>query len=113
MASRIMQFRYYAEGNANNQPASFSWPNYCTQESFKPYSPINQLGIQTLPGIKIYINSSLTPIIIGANGIFELDVSNTSAIISGLRVDQADMEKIRDLENGYLIIDIVYGEQGD
>ena len=113
MASRITQLRYYAEGNPNNQPSVFSWPNYCTQESFKKYSPINQLGIQTLPGTRIFINSSLTPIIIGSTGIFELDVSNTSATISGLRVEQASMEQIRDLENGYLIIDLVYGEQGD
>lgn len=109
MATRITQFRYYAEGNENNFPQENSWPSYCSQETFKKYSPILQLGIQTLPGTKIYINSSINPIIIGATGIFELDVTNTSASINGLRVDQTSMELIRDLPNGYLIIDLVYG----
>lgn len=113
MATRITQFRYYAEGNENNFPKENSWPSYCSQETFKKYSPISQLGIQTLPGTKIYINSSINPIIIGATGIFELDVTKTSAVINGLRVDQASMELIRDLENGYIIIDLVHGEQED
>ena len=112
MATRITQFRYYAEGNENNYPQDFSWPSYCSQETFKKYSPILQLGIQTLPGTRIYLNSGISPIIIGATGIFELDVTNTSASIHGIRVDQQSMELIRDLENGYFIMDIVYGDQG-
>lgn len=113
MATRMVQFRYYAENNANNFPVENSWASYCTQETFKKYSPILQLGIQTLPGTRFYINSGITPIIIGATGIFELDVTNTSASITSLRIDQASMEQIKKLENGYLIIDLVYGEQGD
>lgn len=111
MASRVTQFRYYAEGNVNNYP-ELSWPNYCTQETFKKFSPITQLGIQTLPGTRIFLNSSLEPIIIGTSGIFELDVSSTTAVITGLRVEQQSMELIRDLPNGYIIIDMVYGDQG-
>lgn len=113
MANRITQFRYYSEDNPNNYPIDNSWASYCTQETFKKYSPIMQLGIQTLPGTRIYLNSGITPIIIGSTGVFELDVSNTSATITGLRVDQYDMELIKNLPNGYIIIDLVYGEQGD
>lgn len=113
MASRLTQFRYYAEDNQNNQPADLQWAAYCTQETFKKYSPILQLGIQTLPGTRFYLNSGTTPIIIGSSGVFELDVTNTSATITGLRIDQASMELIRDLMNGYIIIDLVYGEQGE
>ena len=112
MAMRITQFRYYAEDNQNNQPLDLQWAAYCTQETFKKYSPILQLGIQTLPGTRLYLNSSTTPIIVGASGILELDVTNTSATITGLRIDQASMELIKNLSNGYLIIDLVYGDQG-
>ena len=112
MATKVTQFRYYAEDNPNNYP-KISWPNYCTQETFKPYSPVTQLGIQTLPGTKLYLNGSLEPIIIGGSGIFELDVTSTTAVISDFRIEQKSMEMIRDLPNGYLIIDLVYGERGD
>lgn len=113
MATRITQFRYYAEDNKNNFPSKNTWASYCTQETFKKYTPIMQLGIQTLPGTKFYLNSAITPIIVGSTGVFELDVTNTTASITGLRIDQGSMELIRDLPNGYLIIDLVYGEQGD
>lgn len=113
MANRITQFRYYAEDNENNYPLENSWASYCTQETFKKYSPITQLGIQALPGTRFYINSGITPIIIGSTGVFELNVTNTAASITGLRIDQASMETIKNLPNGYLIIDLVYGEQGD
>lgn len=112
-ASRMVQLRYYTEGNANNYPSNITWPEFCTQETFKKYSPITQLGIQALPGTRFYINSGINPIIIGGSGIFELDVTNTSASITSFRMDQKSMELIRDLETGYLIIDLVYGEQED
>ena len=112
MATKITQFRYYADGNPNNYPLEWTWPHYCTSETFKKYSPIKQLGIQTLPGTRLYINSSNTPIIVGSTGIFELDVATTTATINGLRIEQDSMELIRNLDNGYLIIDIVYGDQG-
>lgn len=108
MATKIAQFRYYAEQNSNNQPQDWSWATYCEASTFKNYSPILQLGIQTLPGTQLYINSSTTPIIVGHTGIFELDVTNTSASIANLRIEQSSMQQIKDLPNGYLIIDIVY-----
>ena len=110
MATRMLQFRYYYDGNENNNP-NWKWQLYCTANSFKKYSPITAIGVQTLPGTKIYLNGSITPIIIGNSGIFELDVANTSATINNFRVDQESMKLIRDLQNGYIIIDIVYEEQ--
>ena len=111
-SSRMIQLRYYKEGSANNYPSDITWPEFCTQETFRKYNPITQLGIQALPGTRFYINSGINPIIIGGSGIFELDVTNTSASITSLRMDQKSMELIRDLETGYLIIDLVYGEGG-
>jgi hypothetical protein len=36
--------------------------------------PIVQLGIQSVPGTKFYLNGSNNPIIIGNTGIYELDL---------------------------------------
>ena len=112
MAMRMLQFRYYKDNNQNNSPMNWNWTYYCAADTFKSYSPIVSIGIQSLPGTKFYLNDSLNPIILGVSGIFELDVSNTSATINNLRIDQKSMDLIRTLDNGFLIIDIVYEEQG-
>lgn len=109
MASKIHQFRYYSENNPNNYPQDWSWPVYCSTDTFKKYSPIMQLGIQTLPGVKFYLNSNTNPVIVGSTGIFELDITSTSGSIASLRIEQDSMEEINQLENGYLIIDMVCG----
>ena len=113
MATRVEQFRYYAQGNDNNYPSNWAWPAYCTVQTFRDKSPIYQLGIQTLPGTKLYINSSITPIVIGSSGIFELNVTDTSASITSFRIEQESMKRIDEEKNGYLIIDMVHGEQED
>lgn len=112
MATKMLQFRYYKDNNKNNNPQNWNWTHYCSPDTFKQYSPIVSIGIQSLPGIKFYLNDSLNPIIIGVSGIFELDISNTSATINSLRIDQQSINLIKSLENGYLIIDIIYEEQG-
>lgn len=109
---RMLQFRYYADNNKNNYPLDWNWTQYCSSNTFKKYSPIVSIGIQTLPGTKFYLNGSLNPIIIGVSGIFELDVTNTSTTINNLHIDQKSMELIKNRENGYLIIDLIYEEQG-
>ena len=107
---RMAQFRYYKENNANNFPDS-SYTFFCTEASFSNYKPIHQFGIQTLPGTKIYLNQSHNPIIIGSTGIFEIDCDNTTAILNSFRIAEESMITIRDNPGGYLIIDIVYGEE--
>ena len=109
---QIAQFRFYSDGNANNYPFS-NYQSYCSAKSFGDYIPIRQLGIQTLPGTKIYFNQSLNPIVIGGTGIYEIDCSGTSASITSFRVEQTSMETSNQLPNGYLIIDIVWGKEED
>ena len=109
---RLAQFRYYGNNNDNNYPAKSTMNFYCVDASFQAYKPIRQLGIQTLPGTKFYINQSQSPIIVGGTGIFEIDCTNTTAIINSIRFDKDSMTTINNLENGYLIIDILYGEEG-
>ena len=111
MAKQIKQLRFYKDGDSNNSPNQ-SYKYYCDDTSFRYYAPIYQLGIQTLPGTKIYLNQSTTPIIIGASGIYELDLTNTTGILNSIRVDPTSMSTINNLDNAYLIIDLVYGGEG-
>lgn len=104
---KIKQLRYYNDNHDKNAGFQTS-AQYCNETSFSYFAPIEQLGIQTLPGTKFYLNQSLDPIIIGSTGMYELDLRNTTAILSSLRFDAASMETIKNLDNGFLIIDLVY-----
>lgn len=106
-ARKIKQLRYYFDGCPKNAGYT-SMDQYCDETSFSYFAPIEQLGIQSLPGTKFYLNQSLDPIIIGGTGIYELDLRNTTAILSSLRFDKESMETIQNLDNGFLIIDLVY-----
>lgn len=117
MARAIKQYRYYAEGDPKNYPAQTAatansccnFTNLCNGNVFKNNNvyPILALGIQTLPGTKFYINGSEDPIIVGATGIYELDVVDKAEIINIL-FDPSSLLAIRDSAIGYLIIDILY-----
>ena len=114
--AKIEQLRYYSSNSSNtshNWPQEYSYQNYCVNESFAKYNPIRQFGIQTIPGTKIYLNASQNPIVIGGTGIFEIDCQNTTANITTFRVAEESMKTIDQLENGYLIIDIVWGNEED
>ena len=73
--------------------------------------PIIQLGIQSLPGTKFYLNNSYNPVIIGNTGIYELDL-NGLAEVTSLQFDQKTLQAIHNNSNAYLIIDIIY-EDGE
>lgn len=125
MARRIAQFRYFGDGeigvNAITQTTLYKHisSNYTEAINksvladgsiFINYTPIVQLGVQTLPGTKFYLNANTDPIIVGASGIYELDLSNTSTVISSIMFDLGSLELISNNPDGYLIIDIVYEE---
>lgn len=80
---------------------------------FADKTPIYQLGIQALPGTKFYLNESQDPVIIGATGIYELDLHEKSTI-SALHFDPESIKTIKKsllTGNGFLIVDIVYEEE--
>jgi len=68
-----------------------------------------QIGIQTLPGTKIYLNAHTIPVIIGATGIYELSVDGLSQITS-VQFDNASLQIIENNPNAYVIIDYIYEE---
>lgn len=122
---RIAQFRYFGDSNSNfnsqdkdaiyhqldsNQPNGLTAADLCAGTVFTDYTPIVQLGIQALPGTKFNLNTNLDPIVIGATGIYELDLTDSSAVITSLTFEQSSIEYIQSNPDGYLIIDIVYQE---
>lgn len=118
MAKQIKQFRYYNDGfynETNNQPKKLPQGDLVTLEHFQNgsvfqgYYPIVQLGIQSLPGTKFYLNDSIDPIMIGQTGVFELDLSNNTEITS-LKFDIASLKLIKANSGAYLIIDIIYDD---
>lgn len=80
MAKKVGQIRYFSEGNNQNYPSNVNAVRLRTGAAFTSVYPIVQLGIQTLPGTKIYLNNHTTPVIIGATGIYELDVEGLTNI---------------------------------
>lgn len=107
MARKIGQIRYFGEKNSLNQPNNINMLRLRTGTAFTDIYPIVQLGIQTLPGTKIYINNHTTPVIIGATGIYELNVDGLSNI-TDIQFDDASLRTIAMNDNAYVIIDYIY-----
>lgn len=113
MAKTIKQYRYYNDGNLHNQPSDINKEGmyegnvFISDNTIQEIGMITNLGIQGLPGTKIYINGSASPILLGMMGVFELDVSNYGFIYD-LRIDYESAKTIEKTENGYLIIDAIY-----
>ncbi len=112
MARYIKQFRYYNEDSGNNQPSNMVHRNLVSGSIFSGYLPIVQLGIQSLPGTKFYLNNSKEPVIIGNTGIYELDLQGKTEITS-LSFDGKSISAINTNNNSYLIIDIIYEKPED
>ena len=109
MAKKVNQVRYYGDGQSNrNYPANVSARTLQSGSIFHNTLPIIQLGIQTLPGMKIYLNNHTNPIIVGQTGIYELNVDGIS-YITDLRFSSDTLATINNnTNNAYLIIDYIY-----
>lgn len=110
MAKQVKQFRYYGDSDARNYPGagdvSKNPMKRATLKSgsvFSEYMPIVQLGIQTYPGIKFYVNNSSNPIIVGQTGIYELNVEGLSEITS-LRFDGTVLDAIERSVTGNTVV---------
>lgn len=119
MAKKIKQYRYYNDTNdsvTRNQPLYVpdtdivaTYAHYVNGEVFGTCFPILQLGIQALPGTKFYLNEAVDPVIIGATGIYELDLTN-GIQISKISFAHDSMENIKNNDNAFLIVDIIYDD---
>lgn len=110
MQKKIIQFRYYDNNNSNNYPASAdSATKFITGQLFTSYMPGIHLGVQTIPGTKLYLNDNYTnPVIIGATGIYELSLEGTSGLLQNIKVDATSMDIIKNTRGAYIIMDLVY-----
>ena len=115
MARKIKQFRFYqrvgTNGDTRNQPAEISLSNLKSGAIFSTSYPIVQLGIQTLPGVKFYLNKAIDPIMIGETGIYDLELDGTTQI-THLCFDGTSLNLINSNPDAYLIIDIIYESEG-
>lgn len=118
MAKQIRQFRYYQEPEMNknkeiinslNEPKELKRRELVSGEAFKNCLPIIQLGIQGLPGTKFYLNNNIYPVIIGMTGIYELNLEQ-KAEITALRFDNESVVAVKDNNNAYIIVDVVYDD---
>lgn len=115
MSKYIRQLRYYGEDDSRNYPqndpiyGNISLNQLINAQFFAKYMPISQIGIQTMPGVKFYINDDIKAtngIIIGYTGTYELNLEGI-AEINSLRFDQSSIDNIKNIPDAYLIIDMV------
>ena len=107
---KAYQYRYTVN---DKWPEDLTPAELVTGRAFADKMPIYQLGIQALPGTKFYLNESLDPVIIGATGIYELDLHEKSTI-SVLKFAPDSIERTIEamsIGTGYIIVDIVYEEE--
>jgi len=83
---------------------------YSSGSVFKDVYPIKQLGIQSIPGTKFYLNNSLNPLIIDSSGIYDLEVEN-GVEINKLEFDKKSLRQLGLIGNYFLLVDILYGEE--
>ena len=111
MAKKIMQFRYYSDGHKDNYPADLTAATLNSGAAFANCGAVVQLGIQSLPGLRFHLNNSLSAIMIGSTGIYELDVEGYSEI-KYLNFQSDSLKCVSENEGAYLIIDMIGEEKG-
>lgn len=111
MARKVQQIRYYGDHKSDsdkNQPTNLTGNRLRSGSIFSQYTPMKQIGIQTMPGVKFYLNNSIEPIIIGSTGIYELNVENLTEI-TALSFDTTSINMINETPStSYIIVDILY-----
>lgn len=106
---KIKQIRYYNENSNKNNPVGLKKKDLTSGKAFNGCLPIVQLGIQSTPGTKFYINDTTSSIIVGYTGVYELD-TGLIYTIKRLAFDAASMDLIDSNDAAYLLVDIVYEE---
>ena len=80
--------------------------------AFDGYTPIIKLGIQALPGTKFRLNANQDYIMVGSIGLYELDMTQGSGTVTSINFDEMSLTNIDENEDAYLLIDILYEQEG-
>lgn len=104
---KVEQVRYYTQTDTRNQPAGLKMNKLVSGSVFSGKYPIVQLGIQTLPGVKFYLNNSTSPIVVGYTGIYDIELNGLTEI-THLCFDAESMNLINQNSSSYLIVDFIY-----
>lgn len=102
---------YFYKIQQLNYPPSLYSGNLISGSAFANCVPIVKLGIQSLPGTRFRFNTNLEWIVLGATGLYELDLKDSAGSIVDLKFDKQSIQNINDNKNAYLIIDIMYEEE--
>ena len=116
MAKVVRQFRFYTMNSGStmytkNYPRDAKVQDYSSGSVFDKIGcfPIVQLGVQALPGTKMYLNGSTESIIIGSTGIYELDLDGIAETVQ-LQFDYESMMTINNNDTAGLIVDIIWDD---
>lgn len=112
IVKKVAQIRYYNDGNLKNYPSDVSYRKLVAGSIFSDKLPIVQLGIQTLPGQKFYLNNSTSPVIVGTTGIYELDIDGLTEI-TAISFDSKTLQLVSNNESAFLIVDLIYKQEED
>lgn len=113
----IQQYRFYNFNSDKNQPQTLSAWNWVdgddgtnnAKDLLTQLGAAVKIGIQTIPGVKFYLNTdSSAGIIIDHTGVYELDLTDTTTTISTLFFDPESLILIDKVDNASLIVDIMY-----
>lgn len=119
MIREVYQFRYYGEGSDKNyhpkDPLNYSRinaENLKSGNAFEEYMPVRQLGVQSIPGTKFYLNDSISPIVIGSTGIYEIEL-NSLVEIKRLSFDPKSIEAVQQSPTFFIIVDILCEKENE
>ena len=110
----LKQYRFHTDGfdtETTEQMGLIKFKNgsefFNSNSSTAPKGVIVRLKIQGLPGTVFYLNNNTYPIMIGSDGVFNLDFEGIR--ITDLRFDLASLNRIIEQPVSYpLIVDAVY-----
>ena len=112
MSKGIVQFRYFGELYEKNYPTTISKAKLMSGTIFDDYTPIVKIGIQSLPGTKFRLNANQDYIMLGGIGLYELDMTQGTGVITSINFDEMSLTNIDENQDAYLLIDMLYEKEG-
>ena len=106
------QIVYNKDSSNYNIPASLT--KSTVNSELAKYTPLYQLGVRALPGTKFYLNGSSIPVIVGFNGVFEIDFTDKSGgFITSIIFDSDSLDSIEENDSAYLVVDMMHLVRGE